>query len=206
MLASALERTPLLAWFIECIHIFAPSTRARPGEQDAETELQRYGRCLDHLVAVADETFVEAPISLDQLISWLELQVATNDHEDEPYDDERSGIVAITVHKAKGREFDKVFVVGSTQFQLSSKDRSEAVVLKTDEATKVLWRWFSGSLRFGNAGRSAWAVNDEETIREETRLLYVAMTRAKQNLAVVVPTSQPSATPRSWADLIGGVR
>lgn len=212
VLRSALVRTPVLAWLIECIGTFEPYTWQHADEDDARTELDRYARCLNHLVAMMDETFAEAPVSIDQLVDWLRLQVATNDREDEPFEEDRPGVVAITVHKSKGREFDRVVVVTDTRFQLSSKERAEAVVLRGASGTRLLWRWYPyvGGLprgtdpSFGNATKESWSANDEETVREEARLLYVAMTRARHELVLALPTRRPRADPRSWADLVEG--
>ena len=44
--------------------------------------------------------------------------------------------------------------------------------------------------------------NRYETVKEETRLLYVAMTRAKKQLTIIYPDGGVLSNPDCWADLL----
>jgi len=68
-------------------------------------------------------------------------------------DDEDDTLVISTVHSAKGKEWDAVFVIWAVD------------------------GWFPSSR----------SLNDEEQLEEERRLMYVAMTRARNHLAVTYP-------------------
>jgi len=68
-------------------------------------------------------------------------------------DDETDALVLSTVHSAKGKEWDAVFVIWAVD------------------------GWFP----------MARAVNDDDELEEERRLMYVAMTRARNHLAVTYP-------------------
>jgi DNA helicase-2/ATP-dependent DNA helicase PcrA len=68
-------------------------------------------------------------------------------------DEEQDALVLSTVHSAKGKEWDAVFVIWAVD------------------------GWFP----------MARAVNDEDELEEERRLMYVAMTRARDHLAVTYP-------------------
>jgi DNA helicase-2/ATP-dependent DNA helicase PcrA len=68
-------------------------------------------------------------------------------------DNEEDALVISTVHSAKGKEWDAVFVIWAVD------------------------GWFPLSR----------SLNDEEQLEEERRLMYVAMTRARNHLAVTYP-------------------
>ena len=67
--------------------------------------------------------------------------------------DEDDALVISTVHSAKGKEWDAVFVIWAVD------------------------GWFPSSRSLG----------DEDQLEEERRLMYVAMTRARNHLAVTYP-------------------
>jgi DNA helicase-2/ATP-dependent DNA helicase PcrA len=68
-------------------------------------------------------------------------------------DDESDALVLSTVHSAKGKEWDAVFLIWAVD------------------------GWFP----------MARTINDEDELEEERRLMYVAMTRARDHLAVTYP-------------------
>ena len=68
-------------------------------------------------------------------------------------DEEDDALILSTVHSAKGKEWDAVFVIWAVD------------------------GWFPSSR----------AMSDEEELEEERRLMYVALTRARNELAVVYP-------------------
>jgi ATP-dependent exoDNAse (exonuclease V) beta subunit len=167
-----------------------------------------YSKALDHLISILDENFAGQPLTLTNLVEWLDIQIATNDNEDLPLnrDDLAGKIVAVTVHKSKGLEFDAVILpFVSQRFKvgplLNGKDRF-AILRQKDQNLKVLWQW-SGKRNFPS---KMWAREDLETEKEETRLLYVAMTRAKRHLYVYVKEGQvrSAGKPSSWKDLLSG--
>lgn len=58
-----------------------------------------------------------------------------------------------------------------------------------------------------NSHYSALYQSDKkESTREETRLLYVALTRVKRHLIIARHTpGRPRKTPGTWGELLGGV-
>lgn len=212
LLASMLSTTPLLEWIVECSSVFAPDSCSLPIEDD-ETERLRYGRCLDHLLTLLDAQYQDGPLSLERLLSWLRLQIATNRRDDEPSSTSEGRIVALTVHKAKGMEYDRVVVPSTDRLfgpPRSLKTRT-AVLRPPGERVRLLWRWrLTGRTMtdYSNVpqGRqhADWGTDDIDTAREEARLLYVAMTRAKEELVLMVDRkATPGAgRPTSWADLL----
>ena len=119
------------------------------------------------------------------------LQIATNRRDDEPDPETGGRIVALTVHKAKGLEYDRV-VVPSTDRSFGpprSVETRTAVLRAAGEDVRLLWRWHLNKGRWNETDYSNvpvarqhadWGTDDEDTAREEARLLYVAMTRAKE--------------------------
>jgi DNA helicase II / ATP-dependent DNA helicase PcrA len=204
------KRTPALAWVIECAQVFVPQASSLP-DPDDDTERLRYAACFDHLITLMDLQFQDRSTTLERLLSWLRLQIATNRSEDEPMDAVRlrATTTALTVHKAKGLQFDQVLIPYSdTAFGPPRKAPSRvAVIRKHDELPRLLWEWRVKNDLISNvspAEKHLWVEDDAETAREETRLLYVALTRAKHQLTVLVPESTPrhSPGPSSWLDLL----
>jgi DNA helicase-2/ATP-dependent DNA helicase PcrA len=84
--------------------------------------------------------------SLDELLERLSLLQAADEIENKPVDGREVNLM--TIHLAKGLEFDSVFIAGVAE----------------------------GFLPHGRS------LDDENSLEEERRLMYVAMTRARKNL------------------------
>ena len=218
VLRSMINVMPVMGWIVECDRVFSPGGVSMLAQNPDTTgdqeniERHRYVKCLDHLLTILDIEFGDKPLTLVQLLSWLTLQIAINDQEDEPYPAplESGRTVAITVHKAKGLEFDFVLIPETGrkfEFPRNRKTRV-AVIREVGKKPAVLWKWNpEGVPELTNvvkASKHLWSIDDEESAREETRLLYVAMTRAKNQLLIFIPENHTSAggVPNSWADLI----
>jgi len=69
---------------------------------------------------------------------------------------------------------------------------------------RVWWKWKVGEYgtvwRNATDDQSGWMVDEQETTKEETRLLYVAMTRAKSHLTIIRPANR--AQQPCWHDLL----
>ena len=166
------------------------------------------------MLTLLDIEFGDKPLTLVQLLSWLTLQIATNESEDEPFPAplQSGNTIALTVHKAKGLEYDFVLVPHTwRRFEFPHNRATRSTVLRDAKKPKILWLWQGvndGKFFYTNVtakNKGLWGIDDDESLREETRLLYVAMTRAKQELLVYLPQVQKKsggATPNSWADLI----
>lgn len=213
LLGSMLEKMPVLAWVVEVGRLAQPRATELTADDDAE-ERRRYGRCFDHLVTLVDEQFADAPLSVHRLLEWLRLRIATDRTEDEPQDlEETSGVtVALTVHKSKGLEFDRVLIPNSwTSFNpyedYDTIAHQIAVSTEADGSKRLTWRWRTGRSELSNRpdDQVAWADERVEVVRDEARLLYVALTRARHELVVFVDESgggEPAALPRTWGELL----
>ena len=209
-LARLLEIKPALGWLMDCNGWMQPQSVLLPGEDPSDpVERLRYGRCFDHLVTLLDENFGDAPVSPIRLLEWLRLKVATDKAEDEP-DVAAEGVTRVTVltvHKAKGLEYDRV-VIPKTSNSFDDRRFGERFAIVSHEGqARLLWTWDPAKAQqytnVQTADQSLWKKEVTEKIREEARLLYVAMTRAREELEVVVSTRQVNADePDNWADLL----
>jgi DNA helicase-2/ATP-dependent DNA helicase PcrA len=213
-LRELLSETSVIGLLVDCMTWFRPEGTAIPNDDDTGEERGRYLRCLDHLVTLMDSHFGEGAASLDSVLSWVKLQIATNRNEDEPFDIAAATApgrtLALTVHKAKGLEFDRVVIPDTaTRFDRGLWGRTAATVLRpTGSSPRLMWEWRESRTgpRFGNFadGDDLANLDRMESLREEARLLYVATTRARAELVVQVPPNYPRVrqVPDSWADLL----
>lgn len=96
-------------------------------------------------------------------VNWIDLQIEFGDspmaQEQSLYDED--SIKILTVHSSKGLEFKVVFVVNLVALRFPSIDREEKIPI---DLSLIKENYF------------------EENINEERRLMYVALTRAKEKL------------------------
>jgi ATP-dependent exoDNAse (exonuclease V) beta subunit len=214
-LRNLLERMPLLSLIMLCSQHFVPGNCALPSAND-EIERKRYMRCFDHLLMQIDQEFGDSAMTLPKILKWLQLQIATNFSEDEPFEAEdlRGKVTALTVHKSKGLEFDHVLIPYTWErFVKKGRNIETVISVNSSGAPRVIWKWQpKGTEEFRNSPISdaAWRNETVQIQMEETRLLYVAMTRAKENLIVFVRTDSKKGTAETsksetWGDLIRNV-
>ncbi|MGG4453239.1 UvrD-helicase domain-containing protein [Brevibacillus porteri] len=160
-------------------------------DQENETEARaralQYELNLNHLFELIHNQFSSEFVSLYSLQSWLQLQMAVNRDEDEPLlDEEDQGerVHVMTVHKSKGLEFHTII--------LPFTDKVFRYVFNELLLEKVEDKWHAGwfirdgeaEYKSDNHGRLQ-STEENETTKEETRLLYVAMTRAEERLWII---------------------
>ena len=113
--------------------------------------------------------------SLGAFLAYLELVLLSETDEEVAQGEEVEGAVQVmTIHQAKGLEFDAVFVPALVEGRLPQPHRGDRFRIPAQLA--------------GEAG------GREDQVAEERRLLYVAMTRARDRLLL------------SWADSYEGSR
>ncbi len=176
------------------------------------TESRQYQANLEKLLDVLQRNFGGDKVSLYDIYNFLKLNIASNRSESEAeveaLDDYRS-VLCMTVHKSKGLEFDTV-IIPYTNRAFPSYEDTELLI--DPENKKVGWNYIvedSADGKTNDPMRNEFYVSlkqkdMEATKNEETRILYVAMTRAINNLICIVPEAN---NDRTWAYLFeeGGV-
>ncbi|NCA98105.1 MAG: helicase-exonuclease AddAB subunit AddA [Clostridia bacterium] len=105
-----------------------------------------------------------------------------------PYDlaeSEQNAVRVMTIHSSKGLEFPVVFVVGLSG-RITPKDQQD--VLMISESLGVGFDWVDPRAHLRRTTHLKLAMLAEhkaQTLAEELRLLYVAMTRARDSLVLV---------------------
>jgi superfamily I DNA/RNA helicase len=214
-LAARARQMSAVAFIVECHTKIDPSACERVGDGasgaskgDDRAARAAYSRNLDHLITLIDSQFQNSAATVDSILDWLRMQIGTNRNEDEPAEprSNEGETIALTVHKSKGLEFDRVIVACTdTEYEASSFIKSQAFVTAVNGKTTVWWRWKldDQGVEWMNAQAhdSGWQVDQRETEREEARLLYVAMTRAKAQLELLRPAR--ACTTPCWDALLG---
>lgn len=106
----------------------------------------------------------------------VSIQPASRDHE--------NAVTLMTAHKAKGLEFDTVFIVGAVDSAWGEKARSRSRLISYPE-----------NLPLQPPG---------ERLDDRLRLFYVAMTRARENLIISYATSDDNGKSQLAASFLSG--
>lgn len=158
-----------------------------------------YQKNLDKLMEMLQQRMEGEFATIYDFYVYLTLMISSNRDEMEPdvdMTDDYSSVYILTVHKSKGLEFDTVIM---PEMNGGLIPRESTTILANDK--KVAWCYIRNP---NNKMASEWYQKlREEAVRkgvkEETRMLYVAMTRAVNRLMLLVNTWD---TYESWSSLI----
>ena len=105
---------------------------------------------------------------------------------------ENADIVRImTVHQSKGLEFP-ICIFADMQHAFNERDNTESVLISSSAGLGMKRRTEDGISVYDTASRRAAVITSERMGRsEEMRVLYVALTRAKENLVMVTSVPNP---------------
>ena len=105
---------------------------------------------------------------------------------------ENADIVRImTVHQSKGLEFP-ICILADMQHAFNERDNTESVLISSSAGLGMKRRTEDGISVYDPASRRATVITSERMGRsEEMRVLYVALTRAKENLVMVTSVPNP---------------
>ncbi len=184
-----------------------PGMDVKELQHHVRVKRQEYRMNLEWLLLLMQKNFPDAPVHLFQLLGYLETQMNTNRELSAlvvPVQDRGPSFVCKTVHKAKGQEYDYVILPETTrQFVYSSLMRF--VLRRQSNGTwQVGYRLYLGRNSYENQLYRRLKPNEEqETIAEEVRLFYVALTRAKKGLYVAQDPMHPTVEKlKKWEDLM----
>lgn len=203
------ERNPALVYASRKLH----RLKQKHPEQDHALQIKEatvskteYELNLDYLLYLIQKHFSDTVVTLHRIEKFLRLHMQT-DNEEIPLnaseEDRKHRFKCMTVHKAKGLEFDHVILPVNRRLFLSDF-RSQVLLQEDGERLRVGYHLNIKSDVYRNDffGQIRGTENDE-IIAEETRLLYVAMTRARKSIfARLDDLFAPSYTINSWGDLL----
>ena len=170
--------------------------------RQALIDAKMYQKNLDKLLEMIQQRMDGEFATLYDLYIYLTLMIATNRDEMEPdveMADDYTSVYIMTVHKSKGLEYDTV-IMPAMGHSLVPRERTSILLGKE----KAAWTFEPGK---STQMKSRWYEELQKEmarkgLAEETRMLYVAMTRAVNRLILLVNERQ---TYESWSSLIGKV-
>lgn len=149
---------------------------------------------IDEFLSLALQYEMAATPSLEGFLHWIETGAAEVKRD---MDRGRDEVRVMTVHGAKGLEADIVILPDTTRLPTDSPDRGN--LLYTDNG--VL---FPVAKEAATAPvLAAKAALDDAAMKEYRRLLYVALTRARERLIICGFENKKGTKPGSWHDLAG---
>jgi len=180
--------------------LFANDTMNEAGRnKQTYIDAKQYQANLDKLMDIIQQRMDGEFVTLYDLYVFLSLMIATNRSDMEPdveTVDDYTSVYVMTVHKSKGLEFDTVVMPAMSA---NIEPREDTTILVDDN--KIGWIYKVGDARrvFNSQYEDLRKKQVEKGRAEETRLLYVAMTRAVNNIYMLIDNWDYH---ESWSGLI----
>lgn len=170
----------------------------------AQLKVRQYELDLAHLTNILHQQFGPDTSTLWAVHRWLELQVRVNRTENSPMDSKHDGQLEITtIHRAKGLEYHTIllpkldfpFMEKKNTFLIEEEKSGGSSVM----ARRVGWYMETDGVEVSSEFYEHLDTAEKDEIRkEETRLLYVALTRAKKKIILV----RSNFRKDTWSDLL----
>lgn len=130
---------------------------------------------------------------LYQFVSYVERLIEQDAKMELPAMDRDDAVKLMTIHKSKGLEFP-VCILADAGKKFNLRDSSEALLIEEELGVAMKLADESGFGRINTPMRDAIAARiTEKAVEEEMRVLYVALTRAREQLIITTsPLSYPS--------------
>jgi ATP-dependent helicase/nuclease subunit A len=158
---------------------------------------------IDKLLDTAREFDRRGYTTLQDFVEWVRNIRRTEQREaaaDMNLPGSLGSVAILTVHKAKGLEYPVVFLPGMNQAARSLTIGPEALISESDGAQRIAIKDATNPV-YEDMWKGEHGEQDEIT-REQQRLLYVAMTRARDHL-IMLGTLGSGKTPvkqNTWLD------
>lgn len=169
--------------------------------EQANTLYTEYQMNLDQLLFQIKKEIGNLVPTLYRIERLLKLKMQTDKTQSTLYKEnsEVNRLSILTIHKAKGLEFDQVFLPDTNRLFINSL-RTDIIVKDNSLGYKILLN--KGRSFVNDIYRTSISEEKKEDIGEEARLLYVALTRAKKLVIVDAPEQTNNYTVKNWGDLI----
>ena len=185
--ASGMTLTRLIRKIYDVTDIFALAS----AYEDAEKKCANLYLLLEYAKSYEDSS----PDGIAGFLRYIEyINKSNGDFEQAMTVTESEDAVNIkTVHRSKGLEYPFVFLC-QTGRQFNKKDLNGALQLNSDVGVGLSFNDYSTlTNRKTCFWRQVRRENESELLSEELRLLYVAMTRAKERLIILLDTGEKAA-------------
>ena len=171
--------------------------------EQAIVDMYQYQANLNKLLQILSDNFSGEFTSLLDICEFLRIQILTDKNEEQEemeYKGNINYVEGLTVHGAKGLEFDNV-IMPFMNDPFNQNFRSEILVSK--EKRLIGWVYRENGNEEKNANYNILLDEEKREVKkDETRLLYVAMTRAKYGLFCFPARENRSSDINCWADLL----
>ncbi len=201
VIRDIVEKENIIDRFIamDKLHMTGEAWTDAKRNRQALIDAKQYRMDLDKLMEMLEQRMDGEFATLYDLYSYLILMIATNREEMEPeleMSDDYTSVYIMTVHKSKGLEFDTVILPEMN----GNLVPFESTTMLVDQE-KLAWCYMRNQ---NQKMESAWYAElrekaDQKGVEEETRMLYVAMTRAVNHLMLIVNRWDGY---ESWSSLI----
>ena len=154
---------------------------------------------LELLLSYAAQYEKGSSSGLFDFVGYIEEITRADDDLEEAVSTEASNAVRImTIHKSKGLEFP-VVILGDAAKQFNLKDKDSEVVISPDYGIASKCIMPDKRIKCNTLRRMLMSnMIEQDTIGEELRLLYVAMTRAMQKLIVIGRPGKKGKKKEDW--------
>jgi ATP-dependent exoDNAse (exonuclease V) beta subunit len=173
----------------------------KKAEERAKLKWRQYVKNLNHLMDLLHEQFDSDFATLYSIHSWLKRNQAANRDEDEPRIEEvpEDVVHIMTVHRSKGLEFHTVMIPFTERpFRYNFSE-----VLFDEHKKQVGWKirkqdQVKENLNYARLSKE----EDAAVLQEESRLLYVAMTRCQNQLWIIKNEYSKGPSVWNWTKLL----
>ncbi len=139
---------------------------------------------------------------LRRFVRWLGRQAESGQEPPLAGADNADAVRIMSIHKSKGLEFPIVFLCDTAR-RFNKSDTMDTVLVHPDLGLGPKVTDTRRGIEFHSMPRRAIARKmNQETLSEEMRLLYVAMTRAKEYLVMTAALKDPDKTVGELAPLV----
>lgn len=190
--------------FFQQLRSHFPDVNEEMHKKEAIAKMKEYKLNLDRLMYILKKEFGDFQASIYDLEKFLSIKMATDTTETEIrlQNNVDHRIKVMTVHKSKGLEFDYV-LMPLTKSAFVKNEKIDVLLTRNDSNLDIGYHinWIDDT--FENTHYKKYIGSERtEMIAEESRLLYVALTRAKKAVYVDNSTSINTKNIQCWSDLI----